>query len=135
MHANFPQNTTQICSFLGAANVHQRFAAGYAGIARTLNGIIRKDAEPDWHSPMKDQLEALETLKRKLVAPPILGLLKTNKPCMIHTDASAYELSASFLQEQEETKKEWNLIEYWSRTLTDTERKYSTTECKFYSVV
>ena len=49
--ATFPKNTTQLRSFLGAANVYRRCVAGYYGIARPLNGMLRKDAEPDWDSP------------------------------------------------------------------------------------
>ena len=134
-HATFPKNTTQLRSFLGAANVHRRFVAGYSGIARPLNGMLRKDAEPDWDSPTPDQLKAFETLKRKLVTPPILGRPKTNKPYTIDTDASAYQLGATLLQKKNETKNEWTPIGYWSKTLTETERNYSTTERECYSVV
>ena len=89
-HAQFPHNTTQLRSFLGAANVYRRFVTGYSGIARPLNAMLRKDAEPDWDSPTNDEIDAFETLKRKLVTPPILGLPKANRPYMIDTDASAY---------------------------------------------
>ena len=64
--------------------------------------MLRKDADPDWDSPTNDELEAFETLKRKLVAPLILGLPKANRPYMIDTDASAYQLGAPLLQVQNE---------------------------------
>ena len=131
VHAQFPRNTTQLRSFLGAANVYHRFVTGYSGIARSLNAMLRKDAEPDWDSPTKDELEAFETLKRKLVAPPILGLPKANRPYMIDTDASAYQLGATLLQQQ----NEWTPIGYWSKMLTDCERNYSTMERECFSVV
>ena len=51
--------------------------AASSGIALPLNGMLRKDAEPDWDSPTPGQLEAFETLKQKLVTPPMLGLPKT----------------------------------------------------------
>ena len=89
-HAQFPRNTTQLRSFPGAANVYRRFVTGYSGITGPLNAMLREDAEPDWDSPTNDKLEAFETLKRKLVATPILGLPKANCPYMIDTDASAY---------------------------------------------
>ena len=75
-----------------------------------------------------DQLEAFETLKRKLVAPLILGLPKTTKPYIIDADSSAYQLGATLLQKQDETINEWTRIGYWSKTLMDMERNYSTTE-------
>ena len=91
-HAQLPRNTTELSLFLRAANVYRRFVTGYSGIARPLNAMLRKDAEPDWDSPTNDELEAFETLKRKPAAPPILGLPKANRPYMIDTDASAYQL-------------------------------------------
>ena len=98
-HAQFPRNTTQLRSFLGAANVYLRFVTGYSGIARPLNAMLRKDVDPDWDSPTNDELEAFETLKRKLFTPPILGLPKANRPYMIETDASAYQLGATLSQQ------------------------------------
>ena len=98
--------------------------------------MLRKDADLDWDSPTNDELEAFETLKRKLVTPPILGLPNANRPYMIDTDASAYQLGAKLLQQQNETEpNEWTPIGYWSKTLTDCERNYSTTERECFSVV
>ena len=133
-HAKFPKNTTQLRSFLGAANVFRRLLAGYSSIARPLNGMLRKDVEPDCDSPKPDQFEAFETLKRKLLTAPLLGLPKTNKQYMNVTDGSVYQLGATLLQKQDETKNEWTPIGYWSKTLTNTERNYSTTErdCHFF---
>ena len=75
-------------------------------------------------------------LKRKPVAPPILGLPKAIRPYMIDSAASAYQLGANLLQQQNEKgPNEWTPIGYWSKTLTDCERNYSTTERECYSVV
>ena len=128
-HAQFPRNTTQLRSFLGGANVYRRFVTGYSGIARPLNTMLRKDTDPDWDSRTKDELEAFETLKRKLVTPPILGIPKVNRPYVIDTDASAYQLGATLSQQQNETEpNEWTSTGYWLKTLTNCERNNSTTE-------
>ena len=78
-HAQPPRNTAQSRSFFGAANVCLHFVMGYSGIARPLNAMLRKDADPNLDSPMNDELEAFETLKRKLVTPTIPGLPKANR--------------------------------------------------------
>ena len=55
---------------------------------------------------------------------------------MIDTDTSAYQLGATLLQKQNEKEpNEWITIGYWSKTLTDCERGYSTTERECYSMV
>ena len=134
--ALLPRTIAQLRSFLGAANVYRRFVQKYSDIARPLNSILRKDAEPDWENPTDEQTQAFETLKARLISPPILALPKTARPYMIDTDASAYQLGATLLQQQDEDKpNDWVHIEYWSKTLTDTERNYSTTERECYSVV
>ena len=134
--AIFLQNITQPRSFLGAANVYRRFVQKYSDIARPLNSMFRKDAEPDWENPTNEQRKAFETLKARLIPPPILALPKASRPYMIDTDASAYQLGATLLQQKDEDKpNDWVPIGYWSKTLTNTERNYSTTERECYSVV
>ena len=49
--AVFPRTVTQLRSFLGAGNVLGRFVQKYSDIARPLNSMLRKDAEPDWETP------------------------------------------------------------------------------------
>ena len=108
----------------------------YSDIARPLNYILRKDAEPDCENPTDEQTKAFETLKARLISPAILALPKAGRPYMIDTNASAYQLGATLLQQQDEGKPNgWVPIGYASKTLTDTERNYSTTERECYSVV
>jgi len=134
--ALFPRDKTQLRSFLGAANVYRRFVAGYSGIARPLNGMLKKGVEPDWQHPSSDQLAAFEQLKRQLTSPPILALPQQGRPYMIDTDASAYQLGAVLLQQQDDDRpNDWQPVGYWSYTLNAAERNYSATERECYSVV
>ena len=111
--ATFPRDKTQCRSFLGAANVYRRFVKAYAEIARPLNTMLKKDASPDWTNPTDAQTNAFETLKTILVSPPVLHLPKAGRPFMIDTDASAYQLGATLLQQQNEDKpNEWVPIGY-----------------------
>ena len=98
--------------------------------------MLRKDAETDWENPTDEQTEARETLKAGLISPPILALPKAGRPYMIDSNISAYQLGATLLQQQDE-EKPYDLvpIRYWSKTLTDTEQNYYTTEPESYSVV
>ena len=122
--------TTSCCQRL------RRFVQKYSDIARTLNSMLRKDAEPDWGKPTDEQTKAFDTLKTRLMSSPMLPLPKDGLPYVIDTDASVYRLGATLLQQQDEEKPNyWVPIGYWSKTLTDTERNYSTTERKCYSVV
>ena len=55
----------------------------FTSYLRTFRYTRMPLGDPDSDSPTNDELEAFENLKRKLVAPPILGLLKANRPNMI----------------------------------------------------
>ena len=77
----------------------------YSDIARKLNSILWKDAEPDWKNPTYEQTKAFETLKTRLIWPPVLALRKAGRPYMIDTDASAYQLGATLLQQQDEENR------------------------------
>ncbi len=66
-----------------------------------LNDMLKKDANPTWDDPKPAAVEAFETLKRKLISPPVLALPKRGRPYMIDTDASAYQLGATLLQQQD----------------------------------
>ena len=100
--AVFPRTITQLRSFLGAANVYRRFVEKYYDIARPLNSMLRKDEEPEWENPTDELTRAFETLKTRLISPPILALPKAGRPYMIDIDASAYQLGATLLQQQDE---------------------------------
>ena len=57
--AVYPRSIMQLGSFLGAANVYRRFVQNYSDIARPLNAMLRKDAEPDWENPSDEQTRRL----------------------------------------------------------------------------
>ena len=132
----FPENITQLRSFLGAANVYRRFVKDFSKIAKPLSAMTQKDAKPNWSSPTKPQLDAFETLRDNLITPPVLALPKPGRPFLIDTDASAYQLGAVLLQQQDETNpNDYVPIGYFSKTLSDTECNYSTTERECFAVV
>ena len=134
--AVFPRTVTQLRSFLVSDNAYRRFVKNYSDIARPLNSMFWKDAETDWESPTDEQTRAFETLKTRPIPPLVLALPKAGHPYMIDTDACAYQLGAMLLQQQDEEKaNDCAPVGYWSKTLTGTERNYSTTERECYSVV
>ena len=134
--AVFPKNITQLRSFLGAANVYRRFIQNYAHVSKPLSSMLRKDVDIDWSSPTEDQLKAFEDLKSRLTTPPILALPKKGRPFMIDTDASNYQLGAALLQQQDEKNPtEWLPVGFFSKTLNETEQRYSATERECFAVV
>ena len=66
--------------------------------------MLRRDAEPDWENPNDEQTKEFETIKARLISPPILALPKAGLPYMIDKEAIAYQLGATLLQQQDEEK-------------------------------
>ena len=134
--ATFPQDVTQMKSFLGACNVYRRFIKDFAKIAVPLNSMVTKDASPDWTNPEPDQEQAFETLKAKLASPPILALPQPNREYMIDCDASSYAIGVVLLQQQDDKKpNDWATVGYFSKTLTKEQRNYSPTERECFAVI
>ena len=115
--------------------MYRRFIRNYAHVSKPLTAMLCKDADVDWSSPTDKKLEAFEHLKSRLTTPPILSLPKKGRPFMIDTDDSKYQLGAALLQQQDEKDpKDWKPIGFYSKTLNETERRYST-ELECYAVV
>ena len=96
--------------------------------------MTRKDAEPDFYNPTALQLHAFEELKLRMISPPIISLPRYGRPYMIDTDASAYPLGCTLLQEHEGAT-DWRPVGYWSYSLNYSVRNYSATERECLAVV
>ena len=113
--------------------MYRRFVKDFAKIARPMSSTLGKDAEPDFGNPTEAQLTSFETLKEKLVTPPMFALPKLGKPHRLETDASAYQVQCSLLQLQDNDT--WRPIGYWSKSLKPAERNYCATERECYVMV
>lgn len=71
----------------------------------------RKDADFIFEAPTEFQLEAFETLKEQIypIYPLILALPQYGRPYMIATDASAYQLGRTLIQECDRVK-DWRPV-------------------------
>ena len=113
--ALFPEDITQLRSFLGACNVYGRFIHGFAKVAYPLHQMLGKNSDVDWGHPTEPQRNAINNIKEALVTPPVLALPRLDRPFMIDTDASAYQVGAVLLQQQDDDNpRTWATIGYWS---------------------
>ena len=77
-------------------------------------------------------LHAFETLKKKLISAPIIVSLDWNLPFELMCDASDYAIGAVLGQRKD---KNFHVIYYASRTLTEAQLNYATTEKELLAVV
>ena len=78
------------------------------------------------------QEASFQHIKEELAKPSILVLYDTTAPTEISTDASAYGLGAVLLQQHGD---DWKPVAFTSRSMTDTERRYSQIEKEALALV
>lgn len=96
-HWETPTNVKEVERFLGFANYHRGFIAGFAQMAHPLYNITGK--KPFVWGP--EQQTAFENLRRALTSPPVLALPTANDQFVLDTDASAEAIGAELCQVQE----------------------------------
>ncbi|GJV57183.1 reverse transcriptase domain-containing protein [Tanacetum coccineum] len=124
-----PTTVKGIQSFLGHAGFYRRFIQDFSKIARPMTRLLEKDT-PFFFS--KECIEAFQTLKKKLTEAPILVAPDWDLPFELMCDASDFAIGAVLGQRK---TKHFQPIHYASKTMTDAQAHYTTTEKELLAVV
>ncbi|GKB76226.1 reverse transcriptase domain-containing protein [Tanacetum coccineum] len=124
-----PTSVKGIRSFLGHAGFYRRFIQDFSKIARPMTHLLEKDT-PFIFS--KECVESFKILKKKLTEAPILVAPDWDLPFEIMCDASDFAVGAVLGQRK---TKHFQLIHYASKTMTDAQAHYTTTEKELLAVV
>ncbi|KAL5515023.1 hypothetical protein EMCRGX_G000132 [Ephydatia muelleri] len=117
-HAKVPRLSDIKELRLGLTNYYRCFMQGYSNIAAPLHKLTSKSAGGyNWDDNCQ---AAFQTLKQKLISPPILAYPDFKHSFTIATDASGSALRAILNQAVEGEEK---VIAFWSRHLNKAERK------------
>ncbi|GJS85762.1 reverse transcriptase domain-containing protein [Tanacetum coccineum] len=129
--AKLPHPTTVkgVCSFLGHAGFYRRFIQDFSKIARPMTHLLEKET-PFFFS--KECIESFNTLKRKLTEAPILIAPDWDLPFELMCDASDFAIGAVLGQRK---NKHFQPIHYASKTMTEAQAHYTTTEKELLAVV
>ncbi|GJY33462.1 reverse transcriptase domain-containing protein [Tanacetum coccineum] len=129
--AKLPHPTTVkgVRSFLGHAGFYRRFIQDFSKIARPMTHLLEKET-PFVFS--KDCIDAFETLKKKLTEAPILVVPDWNLPFELMCDASDFAIGAVLGQRK---TKHFSSSHYASKTMTEAQIHYTTTEKEMLAVV
>lgn len=117
-----PKNTTEVRRFLGIVSWYRRFIPNCSNLLMPLCGLLRKGNRFVWTQECE---AAFKTVRERLVSSPVISCPDFERPFTIQTDASDYGLGAVLSQEFPEGER---VVSFISRSLTRSERKYSTTE-------
>nr|GEX66163.1 DNA-directed DNA polymerase [Tanacetum cinerariifolium] len=124
-----PTTVKGVRSFLGHVDFYRRFIQDFSKIARPMTHFLGKET-PFVFS--KDCIDAFETLKKKLTEAPILVVLGWNLPFELMCDASDFAIGAVLGQRN---SNHFQPIHYASKTMTEAQIHYTTTEKEMLSVV
>lgn len=129
---SFPTPTTQkaVRSFLGLASYYRRFIENFAKMAAPLNRLLKDGVKFEWTT---GQQSAFDALRSRLINPPILGHFDPSAPITLRTDACGHGIGS--ILAQTDVKGRERVIAYASRTLSNAEARYSTTDQEGLAII
>ena len=125
-----PENVTDLRSFMGLTNQLSGFSSKLASMAQPLRDLLKQKTVWNWTVLHE---EAFQSVKKALVAPPIMAFFDQGAPTALHTDASRTRGLGFVLRQRQEGA--WKMIQCGSRFLTDTESRYSVIELECLAVM
>ena len=120
-----PQNVASLQSFNGMINYLKKFSPVLSELSEPLRGLCKSRIEWAWE--LKQQ-SAFEAIKQVITTLPVLTYFDKTKKHTIQCDASKKGLGAVLLQESKP-------VMYVSRSLTETEQRYSNIERELLAIV
>nr|GEZ57117.1 reverse transcriptase domain-containing protein [Tanacetum cinerariifolium] len=124
-----PTTIKWIRSFLGHAGFYRRFIKDFSKISRPMTHLLEKNSPFIFSN---ECIQAFRTLKEKLTEAPILIAPNWDQPFELMCDANDYAVGAVLGQRVE---KHFRPIHYASKTMTQAETNYTTTEKEMLAVV
>lgn len=120
---NAPKNVTELRSLLGMANHLGRFLPHLAQTTAPMRALLHKGSEWVWGC---DQAKAFNELKELICSAQCMAMYDATLPTILSADASSFGLGAVLFQTQKNGHR--RPIAFASRSLTNTERRYSQIE-------
>ncbi|UYV73303.1 K02A2.6-like [Cordylochernes scorpioides] len=125
-----PSSTKELKSFLGMVNYLGKFIPNLADKLQPLNSLLSTKNEWVWDEPQK---KSFNLLKQELVSRPNLALFDPSRTTIVSADASSFGIGGVLRQEQPDGSLK--PIAYVSRTLSETEKRYSQIEKEGLAIV
>ena len=114
---------------MGYAGFYRRFIKDFSKIAKPLCRLLEKDAKFNFDESCQS---SFEDIKSRLVEAPIMAKPDCTKEFEIICDASDYAMGAVLGQKID---KIFRAIYYASKTFSDAQENYSTTEKEMLAIV
>ena len=123
-----PKTPKQVCAFLGLVGYYRKFIRKFAKLAKPLTLLTCQQVKFDW-TPTHHK--AFLKLKESIIQALILWYPDPNKRYIVYTNASDDACGTHLSQEHNGTEFS---IAFLLHTLSEIQRKWSTTEQEAYGV-
>nr|GEV48479.1 reverse transcriptase domain-containing protein [Tanacetum cinerariifolium] len=124
-----PTTVKGVRSFLGHAGFYHRFIQDFSKIARPMTRLLEKDTLFIFS---KECIKSFQSLKKKLTKAPILVASDWDIPFELMCDVCDFAIGAVLGQRK---TKQFQPIHYASKTMTDAQAHYTTSEKELLAVV
>lgn len=124
-----PNNVKEIQRFVGMASYFRKYIHQFAGKAKSLHNLCKKNVAFVW-SPECD--ESFESLKIALCSAPVLAFPDYSRKFYISTDASFHSVGGYISNDPPPNDRP---IEFFSKTLSMCQQNYSTTHKELLAIV
>ena len=114
-----PQDVKQLKSYLGLLNFYRRFIPNASTLLEPLNRLLKANTRWSWST---DQERAFQASKEALIKSEALVHFDPAKPIVVSADSSDYGIGAVLCHKLDGAERP---VCFVSRTLNDTERRYS----------
>lgn len=118
-------------SILGLTGAFRKFIKAYAVIARPLTNLLRKGVQFKFE---KEEKEAFEMLKLKLIQEPVLKMFYQNAETQLFTDASKLGFGAILMQKCADDDQ-FHPVYYMSIKTSPVEEKYDSYTLEVLAIV
>ena len=122
------KSVKQVQSFLGLTGFLRTFIRDYSKVAAPLTDLT-KSGTFHWS---EEATTAMNALKETVSSAPIIRPWDAKAATRVVTDASDIGLGAVLMQEHQ---GKWHVVEYFSKKLNDTERRYCATDKEFLAII
>ncbi|GBG67482.1 hypothetical protein CBR_g617 [Chara braunii] len=125
-----PVTLTKVRAFLGMTSYYRHFIKGFAGIAKPLTNLLKKEEQLIW---MPECEAAFQVLKEALTSAPVLARPDPTRPFALYTDWQPQAISAVLTQHDKDGRE--HVIEYASKTLSQAQANYEACKGECLAVV
>ena len=125
-----PAKKKELQQFLGFTNFYRRFIQDFSHIAQPLFRLTG-NVEFEWG---KEQEEAFQDLRRRIIESPVLILANDSKPFHVEADSSEFATGA-VLSQQADSDNKWHPVAYLSKSLSAVERNYKIHDKEMLAII